>query len=138
MPASEDRVRNAVVGHIAGLGYSDNLVVKANDQHGVDISANHPDSAARRIFIEAKGHSAHVNKTLAIQTAWGQILSRVTALNANRIHGIAFPSEWEKNVARLSSHLIARLLNVHYYFVSPTGRVTEFTAVQFERKHFDD
>ena len=135
MPTSEERVRNAVVGYIAAQGYSDNLDVKADDEHGVDVFATHRDSAARRIFIEAKGDSKKGNRTLSIQIAWGQIASRVSALNPNRIHGLAFPSEWEDNVARLTSHIVARRLNVHYYFVSKGGKVREYTAAQFERKH---
>jgi hypothetical protein len=137
MPASEDRVRNAVVGHIAAQGYSNNLTVKANDEHGPDIFATHRDSDARRAFIEAKGHSKKVNKTIGIQVAWGQIVSRITSLNSNRIHGLAFPSEWEDNVAKLSSHIVARRLNIHYYFVSSGGQVREYTAAQFQRKHAD-
>ena len=135
MPASEDRVRNAVVGHIASIGYTKSLQIKSNDKHGVDIYAEHRDSPSRRIFIESKGDSPGGNKTIAIQVAWGQLLSRITTLNANRIHGLAFPSEWEENVAKLSSHIVARKLNVRYYFVSQKGRVTEFTAVEFGRRH---
>jgi hypothetical protein len=133
--ATEDRVRNAVVGHIASKGYANNLKIKSSDEHGVDIYATHKDNAARRIFIEAKGNSPGVNKTLAILIAWGQLLSRVTAVNLNRIHGLAFPKEWENNVAKLSSHIVAIHLNVHFFFVDTHGDVEEFTAIQFQRKH---
>jgi len=132
---SEERVKNAVVGHIASQGYAKDLVIKANDEHGVDISAKHRTSTARRIFIEAKGHSGSGNKTLAIEIAWGQLCSRVTAVNRNRIHGLAFPSSWETNVSKLSSRLVASYINCHFYFVSDGGNVSEYTAVQFAKKH---
>ena len=133
--ATEDRVRNAVVGHIAQNGFSGNLKIKSGDQQGVDISATHKDSIARRIFIETKGNSPGCNKNLAIHTAWGQIMGRVTSLNANRIHGLGFPKEWEENVAKLSSPVVAKKLNVRYYFVDTHGTVEEFTAARFHRKH---
>jgi hypothetical protein len=133
--ATEDRVRNSVVGHITAKGYAKGLKIKANDQHGVDIFATHADNAARRILVEAKGHSPGVNKTLGILIAWGQLLSRITALNQNRIHGLAFPKEWENNVAKLSSHIVAKRITVHYFFVDSHGDVEEFTAEQFRRKH---
>ena len=133
--ATEDRVRNAVVGHIASKGYSKNLRIKANDQHGVDIFACHSENAARRIFVEAKGQTQGSNRTLGVLTAWGQLLSRVTAVNPNRIHGLAFPKEWEVNVAKLSSGVVAKHLNVHYFFVDKHGVVEEFTATRFHKKH---
>ncbi len=132
---NEERVRNAVVSHIAGKGYSRNLKLKANNERGVDIYAEHVGSQARRVFIESKGHSPNGNKTVAILTAWGQLLSRVTSLNMNRIHGLAFPKDWERNVERLSSHIAAKALRVRYYFVDARGRVEEYTAEQFRRKH---
>jgi len=133
--ATEDRVRNAVVGHIASKGFAKNLKIKANDQHGVDIFATHNNSYARRIFIEAKGNTPGANKTLSILTAWGQLLCRVTAVNSNRIHGLAFPKEWEPNVAKLSSAIAAKHLNVHYFFVDTHGNVEEYTATKFHSKH---
>jgi hypothetical protein len=132
---SEDRVRNAVVGHIADSGYSKDLKIKSGDEHGVDISATHKDSKARRIFVETKGGSPGANKNVSIHTAWGQILGRVTSLNANRIHGLAFPKDWETNVAKLSSPVVAKKLNVRYYFVDDHGVVQEFTANKFHEKH---
>jgi hypothetical protein len=113
---SEERVRNAVVGHIVGEGFTRNLDVKANNQHGVDIYAEHGKSSSRRILIEVKGHSPGVNITAAIYDAWGQLMSRVTTINSNRIHGLAFPSSWEKNVAKLSSPVVGAAVNVHFFF----------------------
>lgn len=135
MPVSEDRVKNAVVAHIVEQGFSRKLKIRAENQQGVDIYAEHANSAARRVYVEAKGDSDHGNKTLSIQSAWGELISRITALNPNRIHGLAFPSEWETNVARLSSNQVARALNVHFYFVEDSGRVHEYAAAQFERRH---
>jgi hypothetical protein len=135
---NEDRVRNAVVGHIAGKGYSRNLKLKANNERGVDIYAEHARSSARRIFIESKGHSPAGNKTVAILTAWGQLLSRITSLNANRVHGLAFPKDWERNVVKLSSHVAAKKLNVRYYFVDARSNVEEYTAEQLRRKYAAD
>lgn len=132
---NEDRVRNAVVGLITSQGYTNNLQIKSGDQQGADICANHQTNEARRIVIEAKGDSPRGNKTIAIYTAWGQLASRVSSVNLNRIHGLAFPLSWESNVAKLSSHQIAKFINVHYYFVSNKGTVTEYTATQFRKKH---
>jgi len=134
MPTNENRVKNAVAAHIAGNGYSSHLRIRAENERGPDIYAEHRNNPAQRIFVEAKGDSPGGNKTLAIQSAWGELLSRITALNPNRIHGLAFPIEWENNVARLTSHIVARQLNVHYFFVSRTGHVTEYTALQFQRR----
>jgi hypothetical protein len=134
-PPSEERVKNAVISHLSSKGYSHNLKIKANDQTGVDISAQHRDSPARRILVEAKGHSNAANKTNGICVAWGQLVSRVTSLNSNRIHALAFPSDWEHNVFRISSLPVAKALNVHYFFVDIDGNVAEFTANQFHKKH---
>jgi hypothetical protein len=131
--ATEERVRNAVAGHIVVKGYTKGLKMKAADEHGVDIYATHRDSDSRRIFIEAKGESPGGNRNLAILTAWGQLLSRVTAINPNRIHGLAFPAEWKNQVAKLSSHIVARHLNVHYFFVDTHGNVEELTAAKLHR-----
>ena len=135
MPVSEDRVKNAVVGYIANQGYSNGLKIKSESQHGVDISANHRDNVARRVAIEAKGDSDGQNKTVAILMAWGELLSRLTAINPNRIHGLAFPESWENNVAKLSSSIVAKQMNVHYYFVDDHGNVTEYTAHKFHDAH---
>jgi hypothetical protein len=115
MPTNENRVKNAVAAHIAGNGYSSHLRIRAENERGPDIYAEHRNNPAQRIFVEAKGDSPGGNKTLAIQSAWGELISRITALNPNRIHGLAFPIEWENNVARLTSHIVARQLNVHYF-----------------------
>ena len=133
--ATEDRVRNAVVGHIAQKGYSRNLKIKSGDQHGVDIFATHASSDARRIFIEAKGNTPGCNKHLSILTGLGQLVGRVTSLNPNRTHGLAFPKEWEKNVAKLLSPLVAKMINLHYFFVDTHGNVEELTAAKFHKTH---
>lgn len=134
MPTNENRVKNAVAGYIAGNGYASQLQIRAENERGPDIYAEHRNNASQRIFVEAKGDSPGGNRTLSIQSAWGELISRITTLNANRIHGLAFPLSWENNVARLTSHVVAKELNVHYFFVSNTGHVTEYTAAQFERR----
>src|SRR6516165_10104663 len=129
--ATEDRVRNAIVGHIARNGYSNNLKIKSGDPQSVDISATHKNSVSRTIFIETKGNLPGCNKNLAIRNAWGQIMGRVTSLNAKRIHGLGFPKEWEKNVAKLSSPVVAREVSLRYYFVDTHGSVEESSAAAF-------